>query len=110
MTTNTISGVNWSVLFVAVILAVLSIILLSGRGSFLIAGYNTASEAEKKKYNEKMLCRITGAGMAFIALLLVAMAIWLRVLPPYFSYVFIGVVLLDCALVIFLSNTVCKNK
>lgn len=31
-----------------------------GKGSFLIAGYNTASEKEKAKYNEKIMsyCRI----------------------------------------------------
>lgn len=33
-----------------------------GKGSFLIAGYNTASEKEKAKYNEKKLCRIVGLG------------------------------------------------
>src|SRR5699024_2367761 len=36
--------------------------LLMGKGSFLIAGYNTASEKEKAKYNEKKLCRIVGLG------------------------------------------------
>lgn len=30
--------------------------------SILIAGYNTASEKEKAKYNEKKLCRIVGLG------------------------------------------------
>ena len=35
------------------IFAVISIILLSGHGSWLISGYNTASKEEKEKYDEK---------------------------------------------------------
>lgn len=31
----------------------ISLVLLMGKGAFLIAGYNTASEKEKRKYNEK---------------------------------------------------------
>ena len=34
---------------------VLSAILLSGNGAMLIAGYNTAKEEEKAKYDEKKL-------------------------------------------------------
>lgn len=47
---------------VTAICAVLSIILLSGRGSFLIAGYNTADKEEKARYDEKKLCRVSGGG------------------------------------------------
>ena len=36
-----------------IIFAVLSIVLISGHGSWLISGYNTASKEEKAKYNEK---------------------------------------------------------
>ena len=43
-----------------------SLILLSGRGSILIAGYNTMSKEEQEQYDEKKLCRITGAGMLVI--------------------------------------------
>lgn len=40
---------------VAALFAVLSILLLSGKGSWLIAGYNTASPEEKAKYDSKKL-------------------------------------------------------
>lgn len=43
-----------------IVLIILTIILLSGRGGWLIAGYNTSSKEEKEKYNEKKLCRWTG--------------------------------------------------
>ena len=51
------TGSDWIVWIVFVIFAVFSIILLSGHGSWLISGYNTASKEEKAKYNEKKLCR-----------------------------------------------------
>lgn len=45
---------------IGLLLVVMSLILLTGRGSFLIAGYNTASKEEKEKYDEKALCRFVG--------------------------------------------------
>ena len=41
----------------------LSILFLLGKGSFLIAGYNTSSKAEKAKYDEKKICRYAGIAM-----------------------------------------------
>ncbi|WP_050635259.1 DUF3784 domain-containing protein [Candidatus Stoquefichus sp. SB1] len=55
--------------------AVMSILFLLGKGSFLIAGYNSASASEKAKYNEKKLCRVMGIGMGFIALGMLAVAL-----------------------------------
>ena len=43
-------------IFVAVFV-ILGIIFLCGKGSFLIAGDNTASKVEKEKIDEKQLCR-----------------------------------------------------
>ena len=42
------SGPDWVVWIVFVIFAVLSIVLLSGHGSWVISGYNTASKEEKE--------------------------------------------------------------
>ncbi len=56
-------------------LVLLGIIFLKGKGSFLIAGYNTASKAEKEKIDEKKLCTCVGmlmfalAGCFFIVML-----------------------------------------
>ena len=58
------SGPDWGVWIVFVIFAVLSIVLLSGHGSWVISGYNTASKEEKEKYDEKKLCRTMGIGMS----------------------------------------------
>lgn len=64
------TGSDWIVWFVFIIFAVLSIVLLSGHGSWFISGYNTASKEEKEKYNEKKLCRTVGIGMSVITLLI----------------------------------------
>lgn len=39
---------------------IFGLVLCTGRGADLIAGYNTASPAEKAKWNEKALCRAVG--------------------------------------------------
>lgn len=50
---------------VTVLLIVLGIVIALGKGDFLIAGYNTASEEKKKKVNIKRL-RALVSGMLFI--------------------------------------------
>ena len=46
------TGPNWIVWIIFAIFTVLSIILLSGHGSWFISGYNTASKEEKAKYGK----------------------------------------------------------
>lgn len=53
--------------FVIVLLIGLAIVFFCGKGAFLIAGYNTASKAEKSRYDEKQLCRFMGKLMFTLA-------------------------------------------
>lgn len=46
----------------------LSILFLMGKGSFLIAGYNTSGKAEKAKYDEKKICRYAGLAMLMVGI------------------------------------------
>ena len=62
------TGSDWIVWIVFAIFAVLSIILFSG--------YNTASNEEKEKYDEKKLCRTMGIGMSIIAILALTMGLF----------------------------------
>lgn len=64
-----IPSIVFSILFI-----VLAIILLMGKGDKLIAGYNTASEEERKKVDIKRL-RIV------IAILMVITAVFCAILP-----------------------------
>ena len=81
------TGPDWVVYVGFIIFAVLSIVLISGHGSWLISGYNTASKEEKAKYKEKKLCRVMGSGMAVIAVLILIMGVFESILPVFFVYI-----------------------
>lgn len=51
-----------------IIFSMLSIILLSGKGGFLITGYNALGEEESVEYDEKKLSRTIGVLMTLITL------------------------------------------
>ena len=88
------SGPDWVIWVVGIILAIFSIILLTGHGANLIAGYNTASKEEKDKYNAKKLSRVVGSGMTVITGLVFVMGIFENVLPASFATIFLIIVLI----------------
>lgn len=56
------------------LLVILGLYLLQGKGAWLIAGYNTMPKEDKAKYDETALCKATGKlilGVAFSTVLLV---------------------------------------
>ena len=103
------SGPDWVVWIVFVIFAVLSIVLLSGHGSWVISGYNTASKEEKEKYDEKKLCRTMRIGMSVIAVLILIMGLFESVLPAFFVYIALGIILVNVVVIIILGNTLCRK-
>jgi len=110
MTIKDISnGPDWIMWVVFAILAFMSIVLLTGHGAGLIAGYNTVGKEEKSKYDEKKLCRVTGAGMSVITVLILVTAIWEEILPAAFAYISLIIIVIDCVAMIVLMNTVCKK-
>lgn len=52
-----------------VVCLILSVILLSGNGAWLIAGYNTAPYEEKEKYDDEKMSRAAGVLMLFATVL-----------------------------------------
>ena len=102
-------GPTWPGYVVVVLFAVLAAVLLSGRGSWLIAGYNTAPKDKKTRYDETKLCRVTGAGLALVDLLALIMLLFEDVIPAAFAPVFAGAVLLIAVGIIIACNTVCKK-
>ena len=103
------SGADWIIWVGFVIFLVISIMLLSGHGSWFIVGYNAAPKEEKAKYDEKKLCRTTGFGMAVIAVLILVMGLFENVLPASFAYISLGIILVDVLLMIVVCNTVCRK-
>lgn len=63
----------WGV--VAVVLAVVSAVLLSGRGAGLLAGYSTASPAERAHVSAPKLARIMGVATLVCAIYAAAVAL-----------------------------------
>ncbi|MDR3310108.1 MAG: DUF3784 domain-containing protein [Oscillospiraceae bacterium] len=60
---------------IGLLLVSMGIVLLTGRGAFLIAGYNTMSKSEKAKYDAAALCRFMGKILLPIGLLTPSVAL-----------------------------------
>ena len=103
------TGPDWTMWIIFGIFTVLSIVLLSGHGSWFISGYNTASKEEKEKYDEKKLCRTMGIGMSIISILILIMGLFESVLPAFFVYIALGIIVVDVVVIIILENTLCKK-
>lgn len=111
MTLRDISnGPSWVMWMVLIIFVIITIILLSGHGANLVAGYNTTSEEEKQKYNAKKLSRVVGAGFCVITAMIFIMTLGEAILPAWIAYVFLIIVIIDCIAMIVLASTTCKNK
>lgn len=94
------------IFIIAGIFFLLSIPLLMGKGSWLIAGYSGVSPKEKQKYNEKKLCRTTGIFTAYCAVLTVILAI---VDTEAFAVAY-GILLWAGAAAFFICANVCCRK
>ncbi len=109
MTIKDISnGPDWIIWDVFAIFALISVVFLSGHGANFIAGYNTANREEQEKYDSKKLCHVVGGGMSIITALIFIMAVG-EILPAYIAYIFSGVIIIDCIVIIVLANTICKK-
>jgi hypothetical protein len=100
----------WVAWLIDLLCAVISLILLMGKGSFLIAGYNTSSKEIKVTYNVKRLCRVVGGGFALITAILIISTIYEFDLPSYLQWIMPWGLFIIIASIIFLANTICKKK
>lgn len=69
MGTNMLSLIVFSFVF-NIPLVIFSIVLLTGRGASLLAGFNNMSKAERAKWNQKAVCRFMGAALLIFTVLL----------------------------------------
>ncbi|MBQ8048623.1 MAG: DUF3784 domain-containing protein [Bacteroidales bacterium] len=94
-------------MIVSVLLLIMGMVILFGKGDNLIAGYNTASKEEMSQYNIKRLRGLIGGMLILLAPLTVIMLgresmIWMS------SYVVLNFVL--CIVVLILANSWAKTK
>lgn len=92
---------------IAILFLVLSVLLLSGHGACFLAGYNTSDAGKRAKYDEKKLCRVDGAGLLFLTILLFIMAFYKENLPDWFIAFFLIASIADVIVMLFLANTIC---
>ncbi len=102
------SGFLW---VIDLVMLVMSVVLLMGKGSGLIAGYNTASEEVKLKYDEKKLCRTMGSGLLVLTVLFtVSLFRNFQLSNKITEFTFIGIMIIDILLMFVLGNTVCRKE
>lgn len=87
-------------------LIIMSIVLLSGRGAVLIAGYNTAPKSEQAKYNSIRLCKFMGKILLPIGIMLPLLALSIIFgFAWWFSFVFVFVTVGLCVFAVIYTNT-----
>lgn len=86
------------------IFAILSITLLLGKRSFLIAGYNTSSKEQKEQYNEKKLCRAMGVMLLSLTIATILL-ITNKIMSSYYGIF----VVISSIIVTIYMNTKCKK-
>ena len=91
----------------AVILVVMAIVILAGKGDWMIAGYNTASKEEKETVNVKRLRLILGILLLFIAPLLFMIG---DHSDKTTGLIFAGIVIVLTTVAVILANTWAKKK
>lgn len=88
----------------------IAVILMSGKGSFLIAGYNTASKERKRKYDEKKLSRVYGVGMLVIAVFVTLPYFLGEKLADRLTGIIPAVIILTIIAMILVGSFCCKSK
>jgi len=99
--------ITWGV---AALLLALAAVLLSGKGGFLIAGYNTMSQEKKARYDERKLCRVLGAALLVIAFILMVDGYFGFEPPEHLTWLVPWGVFAPILISLILANTVCRKK
>ena len=68
----------WIMCAIVAIATIATIILLTGKGSILVSGFNTKSPEERAKYDKKKVSRQAGTLMVFIDIGLIALASYIQ--------------------------------
>ena len=89
----------------AALFVLLGALFFRGKGAFLIAGYNTASAAEKARYDEKALCRFMGKLMLLLAACQVVMGLGAAWAGMWLYYLGIALFLVSAVGGVIYANT-----
>ncbi|MBL4933266.1 DUF3784 domain-containing protein [Clostridium paridis] len=92
---------------VAILFLIIALLIFSGKGSFLIIGYNIASKEEKEEYNEKKLCRAVGTLCIYISII-TALANFFKFNDIYGTFYLVSIFAMIISTIIYI-NTKCKK-
>ena len=98
---------------IAVIMIVMAVFLLNGKGAFLVAGYNTMSKEEQSKYDEKALCRSVGWTLIAVTfgMLLIPAGIYLKISWLYYCGIaLLFIIPITCVIYANTGNRFRKNN
>lgn len=105
---------EWIALATSGILAIMfmamAIVLLTGRGAFLIAGYNTMPKKEKERYDSAALCKFFGKILLPIGLATPAIAVGVLCKKSWPVYAYVAFVLGMIVFAIVYVNTANRFK
>lgn len=96
------------VVLITILFIILGVVFSLGKGSFLIAGYNTSSKEEKAKYDEKALCKFMGKSMFVFAFSIFLFGLSNLIKQPIIFV--IGVILLLATVIFILIYVNTKNR
>ena len=99
-----------SFIIISIIFVILAVIILMGKGDFLIAGYNTASKEDKKKVNIKRL-RLVIAGILILVPLIIGIPFFMCKEDNASAEIIAAIIGIIIAFTgIILANTWCLKK
>lgn len=95
---------------IILLLIAMSIVLLMGKGGWLIAGYNTLTREEKAQYDSIALCKFFGRYLLSIALLTPAIPIGGIFKINWLTAVYVAYVVISAIFVAVYCNTGSRFK
>ena len=96
---------NWTIICFMVLMVGLGVLILSGKGDVMIAGYNTASKEEREKVNIKRV-RLLVAVLLFLCGALMP----LLAIEPIGGIAFAAIIFIASFVVVYLANTWAMKK
>lgn len=94
-----------TIILLASLCLILALVILVGKGDWMIAGYNTASPKEREKYNIKRLRIVLSVLMVVTALFVLSMLYT----PPYLIGLTAQLLVIACIVGVILANTWAKK-
>jgi hypothetical protein len=100
---------TWVAWILVAILSIISIVIFTGKAPFLIAGYNTANQEKKNKYNINALSKVAGGGLGVLTGITALIVLYNAELPSAISWLNPWGILGTITLMLILGNTICKK-